>query len=317
MLQYIYILVVKYYIGTEDSEEEDAVHEKTNKPPGFNDVGVVIEKPKTDDTSNDKHKQAESQKSNAASNPWTQMANSIQSEDLQSFHGVKRSLAKSLLASGHHDGFDIAYQMVRSWCNANYNLPRLKKIVAKTENQYLFPPKDPIESDHEKSRSTGSKIHKKPSYLFDTLVYKLKNYKDTLTNDQIEFCVRKTMIYLMIGTEGATKGKSKFDEWKASQEPTKRTKKNQNKPDVPENEIVYNYLPPGLRQEEAINHSLTQNLDEISTKPDLPANEKENHCTDNAQGILLELCNFNRISKFQIKTCRRNNVPNYIILISY
>ena len=57
MLRYIYISVVKYYIGTEDSEEEDAVQEKTNKPPGFNDIGVFVEKPKTDDTSNDKHKQ--------------------------------------------------------------------------------------------------------------------------------------------------------------------------------------------------------------------------------------------------------------------
>ena len=216
------------------------------------------------------------------------MAKSIESEDIKSFHGLKRSLAKSLLASGNNGGFDIAFQMIKCWCESDYNLPRLKILISKTQNESLFPPKDQRDSNSQE-RDNGKKFSKKKIYLFETLCTKLSKFRKNLTDEQIEFCVRKTIIYILVGLEGSTEGKSRFDDWKAIYEPTKRTRKNQNVPDVPTNEIVYNYLPPGLREEEAKTFSVKENEkllpSETSDDSGMCTETSENHLNDSSKGM--------------------------------
>ena len=284
--------MVRYYIGNDDEteDEEDATEEKPeNKPPGFNDTKQQM-----------KQEVTKTDLKEDTSNPWTEMAKSIQTEDLKSFQGIKRSLAKALLASGHSNGFDIAYQMIQCWSNADYNLPRLKIQVSKTKNENIFPPKIPIESA---SNKTENRKQKKRPYLSETLIEKLLKFKNNLTDDQIEFCVRKTIIYILIGTDGSVKGRSRFDEWKESYEPTKRTKKNQIKPNLPTSEIVFNYLPPGLRETEATNDPLTQKVNENLSSEESNCSkqlEKENANThDNVtEGKFLKLCKLIRILKY-------------------
>ena len=283
--------MVKYYIGSDETEDEDeTMNEKPdNKPPGFNTIGesrkesVEIKRPFEEE----KHVVLEEPK--AANNPWAQMAKSIQSEDLKSFQQVKRSLAKSLMASGNKNGFDVAYEMIECWCNADYNLPRLKIIVSKTKNENLFPPKDPLESDSKRGEKNVKRSHKKRPYLFEMLVEKLQKFKGNLNKDQIEFCVRKTVMYILVGTEGSIKGQSRFDEWKASCEPTKRSKKNQSTPNVPASEIVYNYLPPGLREEESTDTSSkitnSTKASEISSGSP-PSKKNDIHLNDDSTGML-------------------------------
>lgn len=283
-----------YYIGTDEDAEDDEniVTEKPdNKPPGFKDVVETAKELIEQDKPFDIEKVNKPEDTENTYNPWALMQKSIQSEDIKSFQGVKRSLAKALLASGNNDGFDKALEMVKCWCNAGYNLPRLKTLVSKTQNEYLFPPKVPIENDTSSFGINGKRNPKKKPYLFEILVDKMIGFKDGLNKDLIEFCVRKTLNFILIGTEGSVKGKSRFDEWKASYEPTKRTKKNQNTPDLPPNEIVYNYLPEGLREEEATTESpAMQNLSNVPTSESSKClndmEKEENHDNDDIKGKL-------------------------------
>ena len=217
------------------------------------------------------------------------MARSIETEDIKSFQGLKRSLAKSLMAAGNHNGFDVALKMIKCWCDSDYNLPRLKILISKTQIEYLFPPKDQTNADSQ-NRDYVKRFSKKKTYLFETLCTKLLKYRKDLTEEQIEFCVRKTIIYILVGLEGSAEGKSRFDDWKLIHEPTKRTKKNQNIPEVPQNEIVYNYLPPGLRDEEATKIHSVKDIDkmpasETSDDSGMFTETSDNHFNDSSKGM--------------------------------
>ena len=281
--------MVKYYIGGDETEDEDeTLKEKPdNKPPGFKSIGVSRNESVDIKKPFEQEKHVLQEQSKAVNNPWAEMAKSIQTEDLKSFQGLKRSLAKSLMASGNKNGFDVAYEMIECWCNADYNLPRLKILVSKTENENIFPPKVPLESDIKQGVKNGKRSRKKRPHLSEMLVEKLKKFKGNLNDDQIDFCVRKTVMYILVGTEGSIKGQSRFDEWKASCEPTKRTKKNQIIPNVPASEIVYNYLPPGLREEETTDtSSQATNCAEPSERSSgaLPSKNDDNHLNDDPPG---------------------------------
>ena len=283
-----YFSVVKYYIASDETEDEEEIPEKEdNQPSGFSNAEILKQAVQVEKSSELKAKSA-TRESEVRNNPWAEMAKSIESEDIKSFQGVKRSLAKSLLASGNNDGFDIAFQMIKCWCESDYNLPRLKILISKTQNENIFPPKDHLDSDKQ-NKSNGKRITKKKPYIFETLCTKLQKFRKSLTDEQIEFCVRKTIMYVLVGLEGSTEGKSRFDDWKAIYEPTKRTRKNQNLPEVPTNEIVYNYLPPGLREEEAIKQPPVKHNDKASpgTSPDsgMCTESSDNHLNDSSKGM--------------------------------
>ena len=208
-------------------------------------------------------------------NPWTQMSNSIKNEDLKSFQGLKRFLAKGLLDSGNCKAFHIADEMLRCLVDADYNLPRLKIMVSKTKIENLIPPKPPLGSLNERKKRFNSK-----QFLLETLVGRLmKSKASSLAEDQVEMCIRKTIFYILRGVEGKVEGQSRLDEWKAVGEPQKaaanRTK-NQKRPSVPTSEIVFNYLPPGLREEEGKNKTMTNDLSDAKTQPvDIPQLESK------------------------------------------
>ena len=96
-------------------------------------------------------------------------------------------------------------------------------------------------------------------------------------------------MYVLVGLEGSAAGKSRFDDWKAVCEPTKRTRKNQSVPEVPTNEIVYNYLPPGLREEEAIKRTTVKDHkashSETSQDSGMCTESSDNHINDSSKGM--------------------------------
>ena len=288
--------MVKYYIGNDDESDDE---DDTTKEEPSNESASI--NPKETDKGSDQMDEPPMKpdkkdvQEEVKNNPWTQMANSIQTEDLKSFQGVKRSLAKALLGSGNANGFEVANQMLQCWISADYNLPRLKILVSKTKNENLFPPKDATaagKNDSVNSIKRKPYHQKKKPYLSETLTERLlKSKPKALSDDDIEFCVRKTIFYILIGTEGSVQGRSRFDDWKALNETTgSGKKKNQRKPNVPTSEIVYNYLPPGLREEEATNETLTQTSITSSSTTDnnslLKAKENPTLNTDNTtEGI--------------------------------
>ena len=66
-------------------------------------------------------------------------------------------------------------------------------------------------------------------------------------------------------------------------------RKNQNLPEVPTNEIVYNYLPPGLREEEAIKRTTVKDdkasHSETSQDSGMCTESSDNHINDSSKGM--------------------------------
>lgn len=186
-------------------------------------------------------------------NPWTCLWNNIQAENFRTFDKVESFLAQDLLRLGAKNtddskellqlagrcnvsAFEVAQNMVACWVVAGYNHRGLRQLVSQTDADEILPPRDPALADGQYiqlSRLPRNRGDKR--YLAQKLYKQLKNMGQQLpklTDAQVEYTVWKTVLYVM-------RGCSKIP---TAAPPTSLPGTGGN--------IVFNYLPPGLREME-------------------------------------------------------------------
>ena len=174
-------------------------------------------------------------------NPWRLMEDAIQSEALRSLEGIKTHVAKTMLRLGDEKlceagrAFDVAQDMVSSLVVAGYSHPLLVQRVMKTPADDILPPKDEAEN---------AAPDRKP-VLYDEILQKLYQTRSQLppdiTDHQLQFIAKKSLVFVMRGCEKvpSTSGGGGSQQ----QLPPHKLPDGSN--------IVFNYLPPGLREMEA------------------------------------------------------------------
>ena len=177
-------------------------------------------------------------------NPWRLMEDAIQSEALRSLEGIKTHVAKNMLRLGDEKlceagrAFDVAQGMVSCLVVAGYSHALLVQRVMKTPADDILPPKDEGES---------AAPDRKP-VLYDEILQKLHQARSQLPPDisdhQLQFIVRKSLVYVMRGCEKVQSSSGAGGGGPGQQQlPPHRAADGSN--------IVFNYLPPGLREMEA------------------------------------------------------------------
>nr|XP_040573403.1 uncharacterized protein LOC121122476 [Lepeophtheirus salmonis] len=170
-------------------------------------------------------------------NPWSRMSDALQSQNLASFQNIKNSIAKDLLRIHGRsvDAFNLAQEMVSCWVVAGFGLDSLRHYVIQTPAENILPRNQNQFVTHQRN-------------LYNNLLQRLMRHKSEfsqrITQENLEHLVRMSLQYLM-------KGCNKY-----SYPSNKATVK------APNNEqmnIIFNYLPPGLR--EAENSSFQPNVD--------------------------------------------------------
>ena len=160
-----------------------------------------------------------------ANNPWNQMESEFMEEMEQSFDRVKDHLAKDLMRMGHFGGngtsnpFEIANEMAKCFASIQHTLPSLRMLVVKHTDKVL---PDPDSLDE--------------SFLYFDLLKRLKKVRPpTLPQELMEHCLRKTLKYIIRGEQHKSGNQG---------------------PQQTSNDIVLNYLPLGLREQEEVNAAL-------------------------------------------------------------
>lgn len=161
------------------------------------------------------------------SNPWSYVWDRHQAENFKSLADMKNFIAKDLLRTGDDKlarkttVFETAQEMMACLVIAGYSRNSLTHQVMQTDSGDILPPKELFGVDK------NDRASKK--YLFDIILDRLNRMRKSmpvLSDFQLEYCVRKCLVYLMRGCD------------KMPQPP-------QNPPGC---NVVYNYLPPGLRE---------------------------------------------------------------------
>lgn len=229
--------IVKYYTSFGDSdnekssdveeEEEDADHQNSvNSQASANPArtGVADLLKQLQQTETPKPKSPPQQ---PVINPWTYYNDTVQNANLNSFSGLKTFLSKDLLrtsdealGSGQR-AFEVAQEMVASLVLADYNLGTLHHLVSQTATEKILPPTN--KSEATRPPGQGGDL------LYDKILAKLYTFRSqlpNLTDIQLEYLVKKTLIFVMRGCNKMV--------------PPPKAPSGSN--------IVFNYLPPGLRE---------------------------------------------------------------------
>ncbi|QQP51134.1 Hypothetical protein FKW44_012381, partial [Caligus rogercresseyi] len=150
-------------------------------------------------------------------NPWKQMSDSIQSQNLSSFHGIKNSIAKDLLRlhGRQVDAFPLAQEMVSCWVLAGFGLESLRQSVLMTPFDQI------LNAENPKSLSFR---------LFHRLLRHKEEFPPIVSEEHLRHLVKKTLSYIMKGIQHHKKAPPNYEQ-----------KVN----------IIFNYLPPGLREAES------------------------------------------------------------------
>ena len=183
-------------------------------------------------------------------NHWSLIEDTIQAENLKSLDGVKTHVAKSMLRLGDEKlceasrAFEVAQDMVSCLVVAGYNHASLVQRVMQTPADAILPPKD------EQPVGATAAPDRKP-VLFDEVLQKLHHARPQLppdiTEHQLQFVARKSLVYVMRGCEKAPSAAG----GPLQQLPPHRAADGSN--------IVFNYLPPGLREMEARKAGVARN----------------------------------------------------------
>ena len=195
-------------------------------------------------------------------NPWRLMEDAIQSEALRSLEGIKTHVAKNMLRLGDEKlceagrAFDVAQDMVSCLVVAGYSHSLLVQRVMKTPADDILPPKDEAEN--------GDK--RKP-VLYDEILQKLHQTRSQLPPDisdlQLQFIAKKSLVYVMRGCEkvqSSSSSSSGVGGGSQQQLPPHKAPDGSN--------IVFNYLPPGLREMEARKGGAARNINGHDTADD-------------------------------------------------
>lgn len=205
-------------------------------------------------------------------NPWTHMYDHIQAQSLKSYSEMKTFLAKDLLRIADDNispagkGFDIAQDMVLSLVLVGYRLENLQQLVHQTPAEDILPPKEGLMSAERGKR-----------FLFHVVLRRLKSMRANLpplSDLQLEYLTRKSLTFVMRGCDKMPV---------------------QTKP-PPGCNIVFNYLPPGLRESEnqgqngqsiEENNDQSRLIDEGETPHNgAPINAEDKESTDPLNSIL-------------------------------
>ncbi len=209
-------------------------------------------------------------------NPWTFMWDHLQSESLHSFSDMKNFIAKDLLRLGDSklcssstQAFDVAQDMVSCLVLAGYSHRSLQVMVRQAPAEDILPPKDQIMIGLDGAEKKGAK----KKFLYDVVMERLEKMRGQMpdmTTSQLEYLVRKCLTYVMRGCDKvplAAKNAAGAN-------------------------IIYNYLPPGLREMESqgLNSSEAEDsyvLEEGQTPQSAPGPSAEDReSTDPLNSIL-------------------------------
>ena len=165
-------------------------------------------------------------------NPWTFMWDHLQSESLRSFSDMKVFVAKDLLRLGDsalcppgRSPFDVAQDMISCLVLAGYSHASLQHMVMQSAAEDILPPKDQITVGLDGAEKAKKK------FLFHVVLQRLEKMRGQMpemSREQMEYLVRKCLTYVMRGCDKVP--------------PSVKNPTGSN--------IVFNYLPPGLREME-------------------------------------------------------------------
>ncbi len=234
--------LVKYFTSKEDekssSEEENAEPATLGSVTVRGGVGELLKNLKSEEGESKVAKQGESEQKvigvkSAPNNPWSNMWDRYQCENLRSFEDMKVFISKNLLhlgqpslcPTGGQGAFAVGQDMVSCLVVAGYSLQSLRQMVMQAAAEDILPPKEQILVSHDGTQRKGRK------FLYDVILErleKMRNQMPELSKEQLEYLVRKCLTYVMRGCDKApapAKTPAGFN-------------------------IVFNHIPPGLREME-------------------------------------------------------------------
>ena len=249
-------LVVRYFTakGDEDSddgdEEGDDAGESSGKAVRVGMADTLKQLAVDADDQRAKERKASAEKeedeppAQAPVNPWTCMWDHIQADNLRSLSDMKSFVAKELLRLGDDKlceqgkAFDVAQDMVVCLVLAGYNHGNLVSLVMQTPAEDILPPKDGAPAAQVTSSNRG--------LLFEVVLDRLNKMGAQLpkmTDYQLQFLVRRCLLYVMRGCDKKppSSGGPPAPTASSSLPPPKASDGTN---------IVFNYLPPGLREME-------------------------------------------------------------------
>ncbi len=198
-------------------------------------------------------------------NHWSLLSDSIQASSLNSFEKLEGYLSQDLLrltAQAPEDAkeflqvsgktataFDVARTMVLCWVNSGYDFLRIREIVDRSEVDDILPPRDPNDQSKRfiQLRKPGMK-----SVLAHNFLSQFKTLMGQYLNDaQLDYVVWKSLVFVMRGL---------------NKKPNTVNPQGSGMKHHGSYNVVYNYLPPGLREAEQglagnANHHVVNEMD--------------------------------------------------------
>jgi len=221
--------VIKYFTkqGDEDSDsEEEEAATLTTASGKRSGVGDLLKKLNGEEKAKEREVK-ESVPEQPPWNPWSNMWDHLQVEAFKTLTDLKTFLGKCLLRQADDKlaekkkEFDVAQDMVSCLVLAGYSHGSLVQMVMQAPaNEDILPP------------TSSQKDSSKKTYVYDVILERLKRMRlqlPPLSDLQLDYLVRKSLTYVARGC-GRTLT------------PTRAPRGGPN--------IVFNYLPPGLREME-------------------------------------------------------------------